>query len=70
MYGEDKFGTPLGVCAQCKKPVEPFGTWRHRFISEDIGELCLDCARIFLPEWVAVAEAAEHDHPFRDEESR
>ena len=68
LYGSDESGTPMGVCAQCLKPIEPFGTWKHRFVSEDTGELCLDCARIYFPDQVKCAERAARDHPLSDEE--
>ena len=69
LYLDDESGTPLGVCAQCLKPIEPFGTWRHRFVSDDVGELCIDCARVVVPDKVAVAEAVERDRPRKGEES-
>ena len=59
----------MGVCAQCLTPIEPFGTWKHRFLSEDAGELCLACARVYLPESVARAEQAERDYLPKDKES-
>ena len=70
MYEDDESGTPLGVCAQCLKPIEPFGTWKHRFLSEEVGELCIDCARVVFPDRVAEAEAVERDRPLSDEEPR
>jgi hypothetical protein len=43
-------------CTICGKQIVPFGTFSHRFIVEDLGAICTDCARQRVPSKVALAE--------------
>ena len=50
----------LGPCPLCGQRFDQFGVMTpHRFVVEDVGEICPACARSTVPDQVRAAEALD-----------
>lgn len=49
----------LPPCANCGRPIVPFGRFGQLFHYDAIGTICLECAKSTIPSRVAEAEQIE-----------